>query len=110
MKTHRLYSHINLTSLLDVVFLTLYLLVLTMGDNFRMTTESLNQRTQRAEGVATVALVGAEATATAAHELAQRAAQATIDTTQLQARQIAVTATAAALVANEQSALLATRM
>ncbi len=119
MNMRRSYSQLNLTSLLDVVFLTLYLLILTMGDNLRMANKTLDEREQASAATATVALGAAEETVTAIQSVAQAtshaakisvtAAIAIQNTLQATATLQAATATNAALLVARQNESLSTR-
>src|SRR5688572_10547470 len=76
MSLRRPYSQINLTSLLDVVFLTLYILVMTMGDSLRATNRAVDEREQAVAVSAMAARVAAEETVSALQSAAQATATA----------------------------------
>ena len=117
MQSRSNYSSITLTSLLDVVFIVLFLVLLNLGAGYRSATTELTAQTERNAAQMTVALLNADETVRAA-ATANVAANATIKASNAADRAnarstmaaLAVAATSVARSAQADKGLAATRV
>lgn len=107
MNSRRPYSFINLTSLLDVVFITLFMVVLSVGASYQAANDEFGRQASAAVAAMTAAIDDAQATAASsqAETVATLAAQAAHNraTTEAHVSNLHVTLTAVGMQAQQQA-------